>query len=129
MVIIYKYLENGEKSENGELEDVKYNYETELGKKGSELLNELEKNSIKREDEYVAYLTNDGYEKVKEFFKKNILNLLQDFLKTIYGKNEDFDYYIEFDYHNTEHLTLCLQGENERDYYNVCEICHEIIIR
>lgn len=129
MVNIYKYSENGEKSENGELEAVEYNYETELGKKGSELLNELEKNGMKREDEYSAYLINDGYEKVKEFFKKNILNLLQDFLKTIYSKNEDFDYYIEFDYYNTEHLTLCLQGEREENYYQVCEICHEVIIR
>lgn len=129
MVKIYKYLENGEKSENGEREVVEYNYETELGKKGSEFLNELEKNGMKREDEYSAYLINDGCEKVNEFFKKNILNLLQDFLKTIYGKNEDFDYYIELDYFNTEHLTLCLRGESERDYYDVCEICHEIIIR
>ena len=129
MVNIYKYLENGEKSENGELEAIGYNYETELGKKGSELLNELEKNGMKREDEYSAYLINDGYEKVKEFFKKNILNLLQDFLKTIYSKNEDFGYYIEFDYHNTEHLTLCLQGEREENYYQECEICHEVIIR
>lgn len=123
MVNIYKYLENGER------EVVEYNYETELGKKGSEFLNELEKNGMEREDEYSAYLINDGREKVNEFFKKNILNLLQDFLKTIYGKNKDFDYYIELDYFNTEHLTLCLQGENERNYYSVCEICHEIIIR
>lgn len=123
MVVIYKYLENGE------MEFVEYRYETELGRRGSELLSELEKRSIKREDMFGAHLTKGGYEKVKEFFKKNILNLLQDSLKTIYGQNEDLDYYLEYDLRNTEHLTLCLQGERDEDYYEVCRICHEIIIK
>ena len=141
MVNIYKY------SENGKCEIVEYNYETELGKKGSEFLNELEKNDIKTDEGYYVYLTDDGEEKVKEFFKKNILNLIQDFLKTIYNKDEDFLCYVESDNHNFMHLFLSLKIECEEDscdtsrfdessgtwkyykLYDVCEIRHEIIIR
>lgn len=137
MIKIYEYNKDGRTEKT-----IDFNYETELGKKGSELLNSLTEshNAIKEEttefdiafyDEWEPeaslYLTTRGESKLEKFFEENIYNILPKDLQLKCAAKNKIGYSVNTDAYDLIEITVYYR----EDYvgYNICTICHEVIVK
>lgn len=127
-----------------EQEGVKnYDWNTTLGRKGSELLKNLKESKKDTPDTeielqcdyeggYDLRLTNKGKETIQNFFDEYIYNLLPKDIRDFYVfKNLNLGIEIEHRRFGLIEIDLSLSWKDEegRKRYEICTICHEVIVK
>ena len=113
-----------------------YLYETELGKKGSELLNDLKvtcSSKDKNADIYKDYyenmytLYNEGIHKIEKFYKEELQKFVPERIR-----NNKISIDVNSDRYDFLQINISIKDPTEEiewNYYPFCTICHEIIIK
>ena len=137
MIKIYEYNKDGEIGKT-----IDFNYETELGKKGSELLNSLTEShtAIREEttefdiafyDEWEPdeslYLTSRGKSKLEKFFEENIYNILPKDLQLKCAAKNEMGYSVNTDAYDLIEITVYYREDHVG--HNICTICYEVIVK
>jgi len=120
-----------------------YDWNTTLGKKGSELLKNLKESEkdtpdteIKLQCDYEGgyglHLTNKGKETIQKFFDEYIFNLLPKDIRDFYVfKNPNLHIEIEQRRFGLTEIDLSLSWKDFSGWkkYEICTICHEVIVK
>lgn len=120
-----------------------YDWNTTLGRKGSELLKNLKEGKkdtpgteielqCDYEGGYDLHLTNKGKETIQKFFDEYIFNLLPKDIRDLYVfKNPNLKIEIGHRMFGLMEIDLSLSWKDEKGWerYEICTICHEVIVK